>query len=410
MSHKNFIGYGIILSSAALLFACGGSSDTSTTDTSSSTTSGAITAFGSIYVNGKEIHTDNASIYIEDEAASESDLRVGMMVHVTESSDGVAASVHHDDDIEGIVLSNNIAAGTTTGTMNIMGHTVTIDENTIFESYVNSITTYSDIVAGNIVEVSGYSAGMGDITATRIEVKATDLADYISRGHEYIEFKGIVQNHSGNTFDIGMMTVDYASAILDGMSSISDGMYVEVKSTQGIDTDTGYLIASKVELENDGSRDHYGDEDDEYEVEGKVVAITDTSITVGSDTFILNDSTEYEYGDKTAIMVGMMVEVEGYYNSENQLVAKEVEIEEYDNLLEFTDTVSAVESTEANVGTITLNGGQVIHVNADTIMHDDSSMDHEQFNITQMNQGDLVEVYCYDNGDGTYTATKVERK
>jgi hypothetical protein len=110
--------------------------------------------------------------------AKESDLRVGMVVTVTEGTNGDASCVNFDDELEGIVVSNSIVAPATTGSMNVMGQVVNIDENTIFESYVANITTYSDITAGNIVEVSGYSAGMGEVSATRVEVKAESLASY----------------------------------------------------------------------------------------------------------------------------------------------------------------------------------------------------------------------------------------
>ena len=67
------------------LVACGGGSS-SNTNTTASTTSGPITSFGSIYVNGVEYETSGVDIYIEDEPASESDLRVGMMVKVEGSA------------------------------------------------------------------------------------------------------------------------------------------------------------------------------------------------------------------------------------------------------------------------------------------------------------------------------------
>ena len=407
MSYKKYLRQGLVsVSVAALLTACGGGSGSSTdTGTSnSSTTTGAITAFGSIFVNGKEIETGNASIHIDGKSAKESDLRVGMVVTVSEGTNGEASCINIDDELEGIVVSNSIA---TTGSINVMGQVVNIDENTIFESYVTSITTYSDITSGNIVEVSGYSAGTGEVSATRIEVKAESLASYTGD----VELKGVVSNHNGTTFtfDIGALTVDYSGAILDDITTITDGMYVEVKSTTGLVS--GVLIASKVEYEDEGGAcKSKSDEDDEFEAHGKVVEITDTSLTVDGYTFILNDKTEFEDDNKASIVVGSMVEVEGYYNAENLLVAKQVELEDHDSVNEFKGSIESVTYTGMNDGLVKLTTGKSFVINRSTIMHDDSSYDEKRFNITFLNQGDNVEIYAVDNGNGTYTATKLERQ
>ena len=395
------------------LVACGGGGSGSA-DQTSNTSSGPITSFGSVYVNGVEYHTDGAAIYVEDEAASESDLRVGMMVTIDKDSNGNATSIHHDDDLEGIVLANNIPAGQTTGTMDIMGQTVTITVDTVFESDVAGITDAGMVAAGNIVEVSGHSTGTGLITATRIEVKAIDLTTYVNTHAEGVELKGVVENHvlATKKFDIGSMTIDYSGAMLSDLSGgITDGIYVEVKSTAGIVG--GELIASKVEREDDGSIHHDGDEDDEYEIHGMVMAMTADTITVDSQLVIINNETEFEDGVRADIVVGAMVEVEGYFNAAGELVAEEIELEDQEATAEMTGTVDIVDAPMPNVGTVTLADSTVILVNEETIMHDsrDEGMTPDtNFNLQDLVQGDFVEMYVFSNGDGTYTATKLERE
>jgi hypothetical protein len=407
------IGASALATAMINLVACGGGGDAGT-DQNANTTSGPITSFGSIYVNGREIETGNADIYIEDNPASESDLRVGMMVHVRHDGNGNAMSVHHDDDMEGIVIANNIPAGQTTGTMNIMGQTVTVTNDTIFESYVAGITDAGMIEAGNIVEVSGHSAGMGQVTATRMEVKATDLTTYLNTHSEGIELKGLVDNHQPgmSKFDIGSMTIDYSGAQLDDLpGGIDNGMYVEVKSTEGLNA-SGELVAWRVEREDDGYKEHHGDADDEHEVHGIVMAMTNDSITVDGQTCQITDQTELEYGSN--INVGDMVEMEGYFNSNGDMICHEIEREDdHGSTMEMRGQIGSVNATQANVGTITMMDNTVVHVNADTIMHDsrDEGMtpDH-QFNLQDLNANDYVEMYVYTNGDGTYTATKIERE
>ena len=407
----------ILLASAitgilAGLTACGGGSDKNAT---SNYVSGPITAFGSIYVNGTRYNTDNASVYIEDKSADESDLRVGMMVTIETSLNNSATVIHFDDDLEGFVTSTTIAADNT-GTMVIMGQDVTITSTTIFESKVAAITSASMIVAGNIVEASGYSNGDGSITATRLEVKAEDLASYLLTHPEGVEVKGIVNSHNttDQTFMIGSQLVDYSTANLGDMPQGNwDTLYVEVKSIQ--DLNAGTMIASKVELENDGLK-HHGDDGDEIEVKGAISEISDSQITVNGHSFLINDDTEIEHGVAADLIVDAIVEVEGYINSNGELVAHEIEFEDHENgsSIEFHGSISAIETSDINVGQITLSGGQVILIDNNTIMHDDRDENgviaDTHFNLSSLGTGDFVEVLVIDNGDGTYTAVKLERE
>lgn len=207
MNSKKLIITGLMASLVAGLAACGGSGSSSTS--AARIVTGPITAFGSVYVNGDRYDTDNAKVYVEDSEGSESDLRVGMMVSVETSSNGQAQAIHFDDDLEGFVDSSAIAPDGT-GSMVVMSQTVTLDADTIFESKVDTIVTAADIVAGNIVEVSGFSTGQDAITATRVEVKAESLAAYLLDHPEGVEIKGVVTGHDeANTFSIGSLVVYY---------------------------------------------------------------------------------------------------------------------------------------------------------------------------------------------------------
>jgi hypothetical protein len=334
-------------------------------------------------------------------------------VTIKESSPGVADTIYHDDDVEGIVLSTNILADGT-GTLDVMGQTVTVDSNTIFESYVSGVTSAAGIEAGNIVEVTGSSSGNGSILATRLELKATALANYLVSHPEGIEVKGIVSGHTDtdNTFVIGSLTVDYTNAILDDMPAGDwDGLYVEAKSREALNA-SGHMVAHKVELENDGSKYHHDyDSDSEIEVKGEVTAVSSDSVTVNGVTYLLDEYTRYEYGTAADLIVGALVEVEGYFNSNGDLVADEVEFEGYDSdsELEIQGNVSAVGNTDdPNVGTIEING-TTFHINSSTIMQDSSDADLTHFNLLSVGVGDLVKVYYFDD-TGTLTATKLERE
>ena len=400
------------------LAACGGGGSGDSggdSDSSNNSTSGTITSFGSIYVNGTRYDTSNAEIYIEDQQASESDLRVGMMVRVDMDGNGNAESVHHDDDVEGLVFSNNIASGQKTGTMEVMGYTVSISNNTIFESKVTGITSVDQVAAGNIIEVSGYSTGMGNVSATRVEVKAADLATYLISHPEGIEAKGIVTAHSAATqlFNIGSMVVNYSGAQLDNLpNGVSDNLFVEVKSVQGMNA-SNQLVASKVELEDHESYGHHGDDGDEYEVSGLVSAVTASSVVVNGQTFGINNQTEFDDGTLANLVVGAFVEIEAYFDSQGNLIAEEIEFEDHNGSIEIKDTVVSVVINNNNDGTLNMTGGAIILVTNTTIMHDDRDngvTPDKFFNLSDVAIGDYLEVYVVDNGDGTFTATKIERE
>jgi len=421
MIKQNYISAGLIFSAFVALNACGGGGGSSEATTSSNndstqkSSSGPITSFGSIYVNGKRYDTSQSKVYVEDESSDESKLQVGMMVDVVEDDNGNAASVSYDDDLEGIVTANNIAAGTTTGTLVIMGQTITVDVKTIFESKVASISTIDQVVAGNIVEVSGYLTSNSTITATRLELKAVDLATYLSDHPKGVELKGITAEHNSvsQTFKLGTLVVNYAGALLDDLpNGLQNNLYVEVKSVQGLNA-SDQLVASKVELEDNGKREHDGDDGDEHEVKGYVTELSTDSITVNGKTFIINNGTEFKDNSEGQIKVGNMVEVEGFFNADGKLVAHEIELEDGHDNNETKGTVVSVVIDVDNIGTITLSVNTVIKVTNNTLMHDSRNegfTPDKTFNLADITIGDYLEVYTTVNGDGTFTATKIERE
>jgi hypothetical protein len=82
-----------------------------------------VRSFGSIYVNGIEFNTDNASFSVNNLEATQDDLAIGMVVRVSGVSDrsnatGNAHSVTYDSLIEGLVNSNDITSNNTLSNMN----------------------------------------------------------------------------------------------------------------------------------------------------------------------------------------------------------------------------------------------------------------------------------------------------
>ena len=396
------------------LTACGGGggdSDSSGTS-SNSITSGVVTGFGSVFVNGVEFETDSSSFSLDDGddgQENEDGLAVGMVVSVTgtvnaDGLTGTAVHIEFDDELEGIVTANTVGADGT-GTMTVMGQTVMVESTTIFASNVVGISSVDLVVAGNVVEVSGFSSSDGIVYATRIEVKLA-----IHSGEE-IEVKGIIENLTETTFTIGGLTVDYRTAMLEDIpdSVLVAGLYVEIKSTEGFNG-SGELIASEVELEDDGDMDLEGDEGDEVELHGVVTAVnSDTAFEIGGHTVIITDFTAFEHGTAGNIIVGVSLEVEGTLNAFDELVAVEIELGIDDDI----EMQGNLEGVNVPPGTVTLFG-KTIYVNTSTLLLDEQDegglVPVHFFGLDDLNIGDKVEIDAYVEPDsGNLVAAKLER-
>ena len=413
--------WGIVIATTGLTLAgCGGGGGTSSAS-GQNTAVGAITSFGSVFVNGCEYETDDTSFTIDGQPGVESDLRVGDVVEVTGPTNCVSAtatSINFADDLEGIVDSNSVSATTSTGTMVVMGQSITVTPITIFEDETGSIATIDAIAAGNVVEISGFGVGKGNVVASRIEVKATAHTP-----NNEIEVKGVVANldSGASTFTIGGLTVNYGLADLDGISTMEDGLYVEVKA---IDYTAGSftLAASKVELENDGKIGHQGDDEDEFEIKGMLTAAYDeTSKTFGiNDQMILvDDNTELKditLAELVEAKIGMLnLEAEGSFNTDGMLVAEKVQMDDdiSDND-EFQGTITNLSDPAGmNSGTLTMTvgtGNMEVTVDNNTIMKDsnnEGAPQEDKFNFTHLQVGDLIEVHV-DPASGI--AIKLERE
>ena len=158
--------------------------------------SGTITGFGSIFVNGVEYNVDDASIEVDDSSASESDLRVGMVVTVTgtvSDSTGTASSVVYDNEVEGPVTGlAGLTTGATTRSFTVMGTDVVIDATgTVFDDSSPGFA-FDTIDNGDVVEVSGFFGSLGVLQATYIQRTGT-----LDPGITEVQLKGTVTGATG---------------------------------------------------------------------------------------------------------------------------------------------------------------------------------------------------------------------
>jgi len=408
---KTTLYIAIFTASLGMIACSPSSSSTTTPDNSQLSSTGRITGFGSVFVGGVEYESNQASISKDGQPAvnGDSDLNVGMIVTVkgsTNGTQGVATSIEFNDELEGLVQANTLASG---GNLTVMGQTVTVDASTNFESKDPAFTLVTDIPVGAIIEVSGYPDGNGNIAASYIELKAQDMTSY----GNVMEVKGTITNLSATTtaltFDIGSQTVDATdiASTIDLGVALADGLYVEVKSSTGFDATTGYLIASRIKLENNGDYGITGKHGDEMKQEGLITAInTDTgSIEVNGKTVLVPAGI-----DLTQFAVGDLVDVEFSIDADGNAVMRNIKTENAHNDTKDFSIKNYIEAIDASNATITVNG-KVIKVDKfNAIMIDHSSASDKYFSIDTLAIGDFVEVEAYIDSNGDYIAIKVKRE
>ena len=332
---------------AILLTGCGGGGSGSTTGaTQSSFTAGPITGFGSVIVNGIRFDVSTATVANDDdEAQSESDLKLGMLAEVeageitvdSTGSHGNAKAIHFRSAIIGPVG----AVDTTAKTLVVLGQPVDVTSTTVFDERLPA--GLGSIAKGDVVEVFGMlNKTTGHYTAKRIAPKPNA---------PFFKLRGVVSNLDtvAHTFKIGSETISYAGLAADQVpADLANDLLVSVKlETAQVN---GVWVATKLK---DATR-HMA-EHDEAELRGLVTSVT--SQTQFSVDGIAVDASRAQFFPAGAIVaVGVEVEVEGTA-SNGVIMATKVSIEtEDDDELAGFELHGAISTLNTTTKTFVLRG------------------------------------------------------
>ena len=373
----------------------GGNNDTSGIDRGGIyLAQGPINGFGSVIVNGIRYSTGGAAITIDGRPGTESELKVGQVVRVEATLDaggttGTAKTITFDDDVEGPVQSIDRAASR----LVVLGQTVQVSAAT---SFGDSIVPrgLDGLQPGDRVEVSGFTAANGVITATRIERKSVTGA---------VEVKGVASSvdTASRRFAINQLLVDYGSAQLSGFAGgqPANGDLVEAKGTL---SGAGVLVATQLERR---SASLPGTSNDKAEIEGLVTRFASAAdFDVAGQRVTTTAATTYEGGTASSLRLDAAVEVSGGFDATGRLVAAKVEFRR-DSDLELEGRVDAVDLAAS---TLTLLG-QAVRTTAQTRFEDKSQANLQQFSLADLRVGDVVEVRGYRDGNAI-VATLLERE
>lgn len=391
---------------ALALAACGGGGGTLSStapgagSSTSIVTSGAITGFGSVFVNGTRFDVSAAAVTDNGRSATPDDLKVGQMVRIeAERNDGGslprALRIDRDSALEGTIS----AIDSTAGTLTVLGQTVVVDADTLFDDRIDP-ASLDGLAVGQAVEIDAFVAADGSLRATRIGL-ADDAAAQLEVTGRITALDGVAK-----TFEINALTVVYDQATLvdfpaDGPA---DGQLVEV--TGASLNDAGQLVADRVRLEHvddDAER-----EADEVEVEGLVTRfMSATDFDVEDRQVTTTDATVFENGTAADLALGVKLEVEGQLDADGVLVAAKVALHHEANL-RIDGNVDAI---DAAAGTLEMLG---ITVAVDThTRFDDRGAEEDHFlALTKLAVGDHVEVrgVLANDGSGDVLATRLERE
>jgi hypothetical protein len=317
ISIKRWVLLGFLL----LLTSCGSGGGTGGSG-SPVVASGPVTDFGSIVVTGITFNTEDATITVNGQPGSETDLRLGHVVTVRGTLDpggtvGTAETVAFESNVRGPIDSIDLD----NSSLVVLGQFVLVDAATQFGA-----TPLNALVVGNVVEVSGFLDAEGVLQATRID----KTQDVFVPGIE-IEVEGPITRlrRTNQTFMVNMLQVDFSMAQIFTLSGnrLRNGQFVEVKSRRNILHMNGILVlvADSVTVKDTRIQ---GDPGDTVELQGIVTRVSADRRTfeVNGQAVRLTDETVFEVGTAANIVVDVGIEVEGIFDADGVIIAQEVEL------------------------------------------------------------------------------------
>ena len=231
------------------LSACGGGGATSasgsaTPNMAQATSSGAISAFGSVFVNGHEFDTSQAQ-WVNDDTGVKSaagiltGLEVGMVVDVDQApSSSASAPVAQLLHLHPLARGYVDAIDTTAGTLSVMGQSVQLNASTVYSDHracvsatpstCTAVTTASGLVAtsgsggsavpGSYVAVHGYLFGAGSTSSI---VANLVVVNDVQSGPDAFKAEGPATLSSAPSLSIGGLAVDLSAAKCTSNGSVS---------------------------------------------------------------------------------------------------------------------------------------------------------------------------------------------
>jgi len=367
--------------------------------------SGQVTGFGSVYVNGVKFETDSAIFNVESVAATQQELRIGMIVQVAGiiNADGVtgtASAIRYGDNIEGFVEpmpgENKIIKNeaNTEKSFRVMGINVIVD--VVKTTFEGDDFDYTSIDLDNVVEISGYYDNNAVLRATYIELKA-DKYDTDTQ----VEIEGNINGHKGTRFNVLGVDVNYSRARHSGLTiDLQNDLYVEVKGIY--DNDSSTLFASDVKVVDVALSDNT-----QVSVEGFVTRYVSNG-DFDINAYPVNASAALLEPVALIIRPGLKLKIEGRIKN-GVLNAEFIEFDEGEAKVKaFIDSIDIV-NHQFSVEVVAGEPSVVIQLSDITIIENVTG-EVELISLSELNVGDYVEVNGFEADTDTINAVLIKRK
>ncbi len=336
------------------------------------TTSGRINGFGSIFIDGVEYDTSTAQIRIDDQPATEADLRVGHVVTLTgtlnaEGKKGTAKLVTLTSDVRGDVASVDVVSNSFV----VLGQTVKVTADTLFDESTQS-QDLAGLKSGIKVRVSGFTSATGEVVASRV--------DAAPAGAAYVQVSGKVKNldTTAKSFRVNKLVVDYRSATVSG--SLAEGSDATVHGSTAAD---GSLVATQITV----ATDEPVAAGEKGQIEGLITTFDSTSsFVVEGQPVITNADTKFNLHGLT-LGTDVFVKVRGAFDKSRVLVADQVEAKP----TAASVARGAVDAVSVAAGTIRILG-VTAQTSPSTTFEDKGADKKRQFTLSDVRVGDYVEV------------------
>ena len=395
--------FGVILLS--LLLACAPSGENTADNGGMSGTGiskGVVTAFGSIFVNGFkwDISDPNTTIVIDDHPADEMDLRLGMVVTVQgDFQTGIATMVSCEYSLEGPLEADpvDVVPGGPQKSFEVLGRTIVIHEvDTAYDGGASFMT----LVAGDVVEISGFIDDDGAIQATLVEQMGDLSTNNEVSLHDVVS--NLVKMSDGTgSFNLGSVLVSYTEAtVFEGITAadLMNGDFIEAEGTLRPTGDE--LDATFIDLEDEGLGN--GNADDAA-IEGIISGLSsDVHFSVAGTEV---DATNAAFEPLGFIaMNGFPVEVEGSL-VHGVLIADRVQSKAEVENVRMAAAVTSIDTSDWSVSIL----GLTVYVDGQTKLKDSRDEEHN-FRFIDIQPGDWLEIRGRQTGTAKVLATRMERE
>ncbi len=370
---------------------------------------GPVSGFASVFVNGIRFSTDG-EVTSDDGITRESQLEKGMILRVDgqwrDDGQGEADRLSYDDTFRGPVADVALDATTGTGQFTILGQTILIDRQTVLR-----LGPATALANGQYVRVSAWPRGDGRYRASFVGVIPDDgsveLEGAIKQG-------SVVNTDSEKTFMINDRVIDFRDPVsFDGITADQleelalAGTAVEVEGSVSV-SDSNVIEATDIGL-GESRRYRRGSLDD-IEFAGPVGgAVSNRRFFVNGLEVVIDDDTDFDDGFReTDLAPGVLIQVEGDFQSDGTVLAEEIELREANTQLEGAITIGSINPAEQTFEV----DGVLIQVTASTIITADDEDIQNRLDFEDLVAGQSVEVAGIQrddaNGQRVLEAVKIE--